>query len=114
MRLLRIAEHENGNFHAAPESSAEGPRKILTRAPPSFHHRTTRLELKEEIANIDTLRILPRLTLPLKRILPPMPSTRAGTLMLRRSVQTEKSEGDLDGTNEAGSVASCQPSHRGG
>ena len=41
-RLLRIAEHESGNSHAAPESSAEGPRRILTHAPRASapHNRT--------------------------------------------------------------------------
>ena len=51
MRLLRIAEQESGNFHATPENSAEGP---LTQCTPELPLPTTRLELKEEIANGDT------------------------------------------------------------
>ena len=50
MRLLRIAEQESGNFHATPENSAEGP----DAGTPELPLPTTRLELKEEIANGDT------------------------------------------------------------
>ena len=51
-RLLHIAEHENGNFHAAPESSAESPKENA--CAPELPPPTTGLELKEEIANLDT------------------------------------------------------------
>ena len=51
-RLLHIAEHENENSHAAPESSAESPKENA--CAPELSPPTTGLELKEEIANLDT------------------------------------------------------------
>ena len=51
-RLLHIAEHENGNSHAALESSAESPKENA--CAPELSPPTTGLELKEEIANLDT------------------------------------------------------------
>ena len=53
-RLLRIAEHESGNFHSAPESSAERPNENFDACAPELPRPTSGLELKEEIANVDT------------------------------------------------------------
>ena len=53
-RLLHIAEHESGNFHSAPESSAERPKENFDACAPELPPPTSGLELKEEIANIDT------------------------------------------------------------
>jgi hypothetical protein len=49
-RLLRIAEQESGNFHAAPENYGEGSDACTPELPPP----TTGLESKEEIAGGDT------------------------------------------------------------
>ena len=51
-RLLHIAEHENGNSHAAPESSAESPKENA--CAPALPPQTPGLELKEEIATIES------------------------------------------------------------
>ena len=52
-RLLHIAEHENENSHAAPESSAENPKENSDACARALPPQTPRLELKEEIANIN-------------------------------------------------------------
>ena len=100
-RSLRIAEHEGRKSHATPESSAENLREssgaCATEITP-----LPGLQLKEEIANIESVRILPRLTLPLRRMLPSVPSTRGGTLLLRRSVQAKNPKGFRAGSNEWG------------
>ena len=53
-RLLRIAEDESGNFHSAPESSAERPNENFDTCVPELPRPTSGLEFKEEIANVDT------------------------------------------------------------
>ena len=81
---------------------------------PELPPRTTGLELKEEIANIDTrphpaeTYVAPEADIAIDA------EHESGNSYAAPDWETEKSEGDLDGTNERESVASCQPSHRGG
>ena len=51
-RLLHIAEHENGNSHAAPESSPESPKEDS--CAPALPPQTPGLELKEQTATIES------------------------------------------------------------
>ena len=83
-RLLRIAEHESGNFHSAPESSSERPNENFDTCAPELPRPTSGLELKEEIANVDTPPHPAETYVASEADIATMPSTRTGTLMLRR------------------------------
>ena len=100
-RLLRIAEHEGGNSHAAPESSAENLREssgaCATEITP-----LPGLQLKEEIANIE---IGPH---PAETYVAPEADVaisaehEGGNSCAAPECATQKSEGVSDGSDELG------------
>ena len=99
-RLLRIAEHENGNSHAAPGSSADRPKENSDASATELPPRTTGLELKEEIANIDTRAHPAETYVAPEADIATDAKHKNGNSYAALDWETEKSEGDLDGTNK--------------
>jgi len=94
------AEHENGNSHAAPGSSADRPKENSDACATELPPRTTGLELKEEIANIDTRAHPAETYVAPEADIATDAKHKNGNSYAALDWETEKSEGDLDGTNK--------------